>query len=81
MVHVLDDEGEGDRHHGEIGPRYADGRQGQQRADGAGKDAGDDEREPEVDAVQCEDGDRVGADRIEADVADGDLPGETEQAR
>ena len=35
---VLDDEGEGDGHHGEVGPGHAHGRQCQQRADGAGDD-------------------------------------------
>ena len=75
----MHDEGEGDGHHGEVGAGDADGRQRQQGADDAGDQTGDDQREPEVHPVQGEDGAGVGADGIEADVADGDLAGEADQ--
>ena len=72
---MLDDEGEGDRHHGEIGTGHADGRHRQQRADDAGDEPAAGSASQKLDALECEDADGVGADGIEADVADGDLAG------
>jgi hypothetical protein len=70
---VLDDEGEGDGHHGEVGPRHANGRHRQQRADEAGDEAGSGQSEPEARTLQRQDADHIGADGIEADMADGEL--------
>ena len=65
-----DDECEGDGDHRQIGPGDAQGRQGEHRADGGGDDAAERPGQPEVDAVEGQDRNRVGADGIEADMAE-----------
>ena len=76
---VLDDERKGDRDHGEIGAGDAQSRQRQHEAHDAGDGARERQCDPEVDALEREDGDRVGADRVEADMAERHLPGQSEQ--
>ena len=76
---VLNNEGKGDRDHGEIGTGHAQCRQREREAHQAGDRARQRQCEPEVDALEGEDGDRVGADRVEADVAEGHLPGQPQQ--
>ena len=61
------------------GPETRMRRHREQRADHAGDDAGGGQRQPEAHALQGQDADDVGADGIEADVADGDLAGEPDQ--
>ena len=74
---VVDDEGEGDGDHREVGPGHAQRGQRQQCADDARDNAGDREREPEAHAVHGQDRGRVGADGVEPDMAERDLPAET----
>ena len=76
---VLNNEGKGDRDHGEIGTGHAQCRQREREAHDAGDRARQRQCDPEVDALEGEDGDRVGADRVEADVAERHLPGQPQQ--
>ena len=76
---MLHDEGEGDRHHGQIGAGDADRGQGEQGADRRGERAGAGERRPEIDALEREDRHGIGADGVKADMPDGDLSGEADQ--
>jgi hypothetical protein len=76
---VLHDEGKRNREHCEIGPAHTQRRKCQQETDGTGDHAREREREPEVDALEREDGGGVGADRVEADMPERDLAGQADQ--
>jgi hypothetical protein len=77
---VLDDEAEGDRDHRQVRPAGAQRGQGEQAAERAGEQRGQRPGEPERELqAGGEQGHRVGADRIEADVAERDLAGQAEQ--
>ncbi len=77
---LLDDEAEGDRHHGEVGAAHAQRRDGKEDARDAGKEASEGEGGPEGEAgAGRQDAHHVGADGVEGDVAERDLAGEAEQ--
>ena len=77
---LLDDEAEGDRHHGEVGPAHAQRRHGEQHAGHARNHARKRQRQPEADGrFGREDADHVGADGVEGHVAERDLPRQPQQ--
>src|SRR6185295_10180031 len=76
---VLDDEAEGDGDHREVRAPYAHRGKREQRAGQRGDQRRDRQRGPEAPLRRGEDRDRVGAERVEADVAEGHLAGESEQ--
>ena len=76
---MLHDESKSDRDHGEIGAGDAQSGQREHEAHDAGDGARERQRDPEVDALEREDGDRVGADRVETDMPERHLPGQSEQ--
>ena len=76
---VVDDEGERDCDHREIGPPDTQCGQRKQRPDAAGCGAGHRKREPEAHALHGQYRRRVGADGVEADMAERDLSRKAEQ--
>jgi len=76
---MLDDEGERDRDHREIGTAHAQRWQRQHGAHRSGKSPRDRQRNPKAQAFERENGGGVGADRIKADVTERDLTGKAEQ--
>ena len=76
---VLDDEAEGDRQHGEVGALHPHRRHRHKAADERRDQGRRRERQPEADAVERQDRAGVGADRVEAGLAEGDQPGQAEE--
>ena len=76
---VLDDESKRDGDHRQIRSGHAERRQGEQSADRSRDQPGCRKGEPEADPLQSEDRGRIGANGVEADMAERDLAGESEQ--